>query len=118
MLQLPEHDESETHTQTCLKEQTVIKAEKELFLSSKLEQLASYNNASECSISSTASTRMVKFQKEVNDIRAERIAKSANPLALLAAAQPYSDNYYQAPKLKRSSNITPTRQRHLPYTRQ
>ncbi|GJU88460.1 hypothetical protein Tco_1300883 [Tanacetum coccineum] len=36
--------------------------------------------------------------KEVNDIRAERIAKSANPLALLAAAQPYSDNYYQAPK--------------------
>ncbi|GJW25835.1 integrase, catalytic region, zinc finger, CCHC-type containing protein [Tanacetum coccineum] len=39
-----------------------------------------------------------QYQKEVNDIRAERIAKSANPLALLAAAQPYSDNYYQAPK--------------------
>ncbi|GJU74073.1 hypothetical protein Tco_1265478 [Tanacetum coccineum] len=31
-------------------------------------------------------------------IRAERLAKSENPLALLAAAQPYSDNYYQAPK--------------------
>ncbi|GJV36940.1 hypothetical protein Tco_1409417 [Tanacetum coccineum] len=27
-----------------------------------------------------------QFQLEVNDIRAERIAKSANPLALLAAA--------------------------------
>ncbi|GKA71815.1 hypothetical protein Tco_0778031 [Tanacetum coccineum] len=27
----------------------------------------------------------------------------ANPLALLAAAQPYSDNYYQAPKLQRSN---------------
>ncbi|GJS78369.1 hypothetical protein Tco_0728250 [Tanacetum coccineum] len=39
-----------------------------------------------------------QFQLEVNDIRAERIAKSANPLALIAAAQPYSDNYYQAPK--------------------
>ncbi|GJS47135.1 hypothetical protein Tco_0597256 [Tanacetum coccineum] len=39
-----------------------------------------------------------QFQKKVNDIRAERIAKSANPLALLAAAQPYSDNYYQAIK--------------------
>ncbi|GJT72062.1 retrovirus-related pol polyprotein from transposon TNT 1-94 [Tanacetum coccineum] len=39
-----------------------------------------------------------QYQNEVNDIRAERIAKSANPLALLAAAQPYSDNYYQAPK--------------------
>ncbi|GKC52353.1 hypothetical protein Tco_1075098, partial [Tanacetum coccineum] len=33
-----------------------------------------------------------QFQHEVTDIRAERIAKSANPLALLAAAQPYSDN--------------------------
>ncbi|GJY04983.1 hypothetical protein Tco_0370923 [Tanacetum coccineum] len=44
-----------------------------------------------------------QFQKEVNDIRAERIAKSANPLALLAAAQPYLDNYYQAPKPQRSN---------------
>ncbi|GJS65689.1 hypothetical protein Tco_0680253 [Tanacetum coccineum] len=91
------------------------------------EQLASYNNASECSISSTTSTRMVKicdgcqaikrnrhhliptfdilkqYQNEVNDIRAERIAKSANPLALLTAAQPYLDNYYQAPKPQRSN---------------
>ncbi|GJT25367.1 hypothetical protein Tco_0895304 [Tanacetum coccineum] len=39
----------------------------------------------------------------VNDIRAERTAKSANPLALLAAAQPYLDNYYQAPKPQRSN---------------
>ncbi|GJR89083.1 hypothetical protein Tco_0213094 [Tanacetum coccineum] len=44
-----------------------------------------------------------QFQLEVNDIRAERIAKSANPLALLAAAQPYSDNYYQAPKPQTSN---------------
>ncbi|GJT76255.1 hypothetical protein Tco_1042980 [Tanacetum coccineum] len=42
-----------------------------------------------------------QYQNEVNDIRTERIAKSANPLALLAAAQPYSDNYYQAPKPQR-----------------
>ncbi|GJU12496.1 retrovirus-related pol polyprotein from transposon TNT 1-94 [Tanacetum coccineum] len=44
-----------------------------------------------------------QFQLEVNDIRSERIAKSANPLALIAAAQPYSDNYYQAPKPQRSN---------------
>ncbi|GJX82404.1 retrovirus-related pol polyprotein from transposon TNT 1-94 [Tanacetum coccineum] len=44
-----------------------------------------------------------QYQNEVNDIRAERIAKSANPLALLVAAQPYSDNYYQAPKPQRSN---------------
>ncbi|GKE07168.1 hypothetical protein Tco_1399186 [Tanacetum coccineum] len=40
-------------------------------------------------------TAMKQYQNEANDIRAERIAKSANPLALLAAAQSYSDNYYQ-----------------------
>ncbi|GJS07991.1 hypothetical protein Tco_0364787 [Tanacetum coccineum] len=44
-----------------------------------------------------------QYQNEVNDIRAERIAKSANPLALLVVAQPYSDNYYQAPKPQRSN---------------
>ncbi|GJX16412.1 hypothetical protein Tco_0217244 [Tanacetum coccineum] len=44
-----------------------------------------------------------QYQNEVNDIRAERIAKSANPLALLTAAQQYSDNYYQAPKSQRSN---------------
>nr|GEV31099.1 retrovirus-related Pol polyprotein from transposon TNT 1-94 [Tanacetum cinerariifolium] len=38
------------------------------------------------------------YQKEVNEIRAERIAKNANPLALVAAASPYLDPYYQAPK--------------------
>ncbi|GKA76558.1 hypothetical protein Tco_0783019 [Tanacetum coccineum] len=31
-----------------------------------------------------------QFQNEVNDIRSERLARSANPLALLAAAQPKS----------------------------
>ncbi|GJU43856.1 hypothetical protein Tco_1201122 [Tanacetum coccineum] len=53
-----------------------------------------------------------QYQNEVNDIRAERIAKSTNPLALLAAAQPYSDNYYQAPRPQRtnttSSSIRPS----------
>ncbi|GKF21122.1 hypothetical protein Tco_0069760 [Tanacetum coccineum] len=44
-----------------------------------------------------------QFQLEVNDIHAERIAKTANPLALIAATQPYSDNYYQAPKPQRSN---------------
>ncbi|GKD30594.1 hypothetical protein Tco_1241372, partial [Tanacetum coccineum] len=44
-----------------------------------------------------------QYQNEVNDIRAKRIAKSGNPLALLTAAQPYSDNYYQSPKPQRSN---------------
>ncbi|GJZ21832.1 hypothetical protein Tco_0558871 [Tanacetum coccineum] len=57
-----------------------------------------------------------QYQNEVNDIRAERIAKSANPLTLLAAAQPYSDNYYQAPKPQRT-NTTPSSTRPSASTR-
>ncbi|GJV54929.1 integrase, catalytic region, zinc finger, CCHC-type containing protein [Tanacetum coccineum] len=47
-----------------------------------------------------------QYLNEVNDIRAERIAKSANPLAPLAAAQPHSDNYYQAPKPQRTNTTS------------
>ncbi|GKA20403.1 hypothetical protein Tco_0700392 [Tanacetum coccineum] len=43
-----------------------------------------------------------RYQKEVNEIRAKRIAKSANPLALVAAAQPYPGYYQIAPKPHRS----------------
>ncbi|GJY76779.1 hypothetical protein Tco_0481895 [Tanacetum coccineum] len=43
------------------------------------------------------------YQKEVNKIRAERIAKNANPLALVAVASPYPDPYYQASKSHKSS---------------
>nr|GEX17309.1 hypothetical protein [Tanacetum cinerariifolium] len=39
-----------------------------------------------------------QYQKEVNEICVERIAKNANPLALVAAASPYPDPYYQEPK--------------------
>ncbi|GJV84196.1 hypothetical protein Tco_1524094 [Tanacetum coccineum] len=63
-----------------------------------------------------ASTRMVKQVSEEVMIFAERIAKSANPLALLAAAQPYSDTYYQAPKPQRS-NATSSSTRQSASTR-
>nr|GEV41748.1 integrase, catalytic region, zinc finger, CCHC-type, peptidase aspartic, catalytic [Tanacetum cinerariifolium] len=43
-----------------------------------------------------------QYQKEVNEIRVEKIAKNENPLALVAAAQPYPDPYYQAPKSQKS----------------
>ncbi|GJT61268.1 hypothetical protein Tco_1004801 [Tanacetum coccineum] len=49
----------------------------------------------------------MQYQKEVNEIRAERIAKSANPLALVVAAQQYPDNYYQVPKPQRAYAPTP-----------
>ncbi|GJR38392.1 retrovirus-related pol polyprotein from transposon TNT 1-94 [Tanacetum coccineum] len=44
----------------------------------------------------------VATMQEVNEIRAERIATNANPLALVAATQQYLDPYYQAPKSHQS----------------
>nr|GEW21441.1 hypothetical protein [Tanacetum cinerariifolium] len=41
---------------------------------------------------------MKYYQKEFNEIRAGRIAKNANLLALVDATSPYLDPYYQAPK--------------------
>ncbi|GJU39650.1 hypothetical protein Tco_1192607 [Tanacetum coccineum] len=49
---------------------------------------------------------MAKYQKEVNEIRAKRITKNANPLALVAAAQPHPNPYYQAPKSHKSYALT------------
>nr|GEX90778.1 retrovirus-related Pol polyprotein from transposon TNT 1-94 [Tanacetum cinerariifolium] len=39
-----------------------------------------------------------QYQKEVNKLRAEKLAKNANPLALVAAAQDNQDPYYQTSK--------------------
>ncbi|GKA65565.1 hypothetical protein Tco_0765272 [Tanacetum coccineum] len=39
-----------------------------------------------------------QYQNDLNEICAEMIAKNANPLALVVAAQQYLDPYYQAPK--------------------
>ncbi|GJS02039.1 hypothetical protein Tco_0318547, partial [Tanacetum coccineum] len=43
-----------------------------------------------------------QYQKEVNELRAERIAKNANLLALVATAQPCQDPYYQTSKSHKS----------------
>ncbi|GJS04765.1 hypothetical protein Tco_0321273 [Tanacetum coccineum] len=45
---------------------------------------------------------MGQYQKEVNELRAERRTKNVNPLALVVAAQQYPDPYYQAPKSHKS----------------
>ncbi|GJR94648.1 hypothetical protein Tco_0266822 [Tanacetum coccineum] len=53
-----------------------------------------------------------QYQKEVNEFRAERIAKNANPLALVATAQPHQDPYYQTSKSHKS--YAPTSKSSLP----
>ncbi|GJZ97031.1 retrovirus-related pol polyprotein from transposon TNT 1-94, partial [Tanacetum coccineum] len=53
-----------------------------------------------------------QYQKEVNELRAERMAKNANPLALVATAQTMQDPYYQTPKHHKSN--TPTSKASFP----
>ncbi|GKA42369.1 retrovirus-related pol polyprotein from transposon TNT 1-94, partial [Tanacetum coccineum] len=43
-----------------------------------------------------------QYQKEVNELCAERMAKNANPLALVATAQTLQDPYYQTSKPHKS----------------
>nr|GEW16073.1 hypothetical protein [Tanacetum cinerariifolium] len=43
-----------------------------------------------------------QYQKEVNELRTERLAKNANPLALVAIAQANQDPYYQTSKSQKS----------------
>ncbi|GJU01638.1 hypothetical protein Tco_1111976, partial [Tanacetum coccineum] len=53
-----------------------------------------------------------QYQKEVNELRAERMAKNANPLALVASAQTLQDPYYQSSKSHKS--YAPTSKASLP----
>nr|GEZ01142.1 hypothetical protein [Tanacetum cinerariifolium] len=43
-----------------------------------------------------------QYQKEVNELRAERLARNANPLALVAITQANQDPYYQTSKSHKS----------------
>ncbi|GKD65887.1 hypothetical protein Tco_1307995 [Tanacetum coccineum] len=47
-----------------------------------------------------------QYQKELNELCVERIAKNANPLALVATAKPHQDPYYQTSKSHKSSEPT------------
>nr|GEU78050.1 hypothetical protein [Tanacetum cinerariifolium] len=58
-------------------------------------------------ISSTTSAGMVKYQNEVNEPRAEKLARNANPLALVATAQASQDPFYQSSKSHRSQAPSP-----------
>ncbi|GJQ89120.1 retrovirus-related pol polyprotein from transposon TNT 1-94 [Tanacetum coccineum] len=53
-----------------------------------------------------------QYQKEVNELRAERMAKNANPLALVATAHTLQDPYYQTSKPHKS--YAPTSKASLP----
>nr|GEU63985.1 hypothetical protein [Tanacetum cinerariifolium] len=45
-------------------------------------------------------TTMQQYQNEVNELRAEKLARNANPLALVATTQASQDLFYQTPRYK------------------
>nr|GEX84715.1 retrovirus-related Pol polyprotein from transposon TNT 1-94 [Tanacetum cinerariifolium] len=47
------------------------------------------------------------YQNEVNELRAEKLARNTNPLALVATAQASQDQYYQTSRSHRSSAPSP-----------
>nr|GEX42844.1 Gag-Pol polyprotein [Tanacetum cinerariifolium] len=48
-----------------------------------------------------------QYQNEVNELRAEKLARNANPLALVATAQASQEPFYQTPRSHRSSAPSP-----------
>nr|GEY34055.1 hypothetical protein [Tanacetum cinerariifolium] len=48
-----------------------------------------------------------QYQNEVNELRAEKLARNANPLALVATAQASQDPYYQTSRSHKSSAPSP-----------
>ncbi|GJQ93867.1 hypothetical protein Tco_0005006 [Tanacetum coccineum] len=55
---------------------------------------------------------MQQYKNEVNEIRAKKFARNANPLALVVTAQHYPDDHYQAPKSYKT-HAPSSRQIHL-----
>nr|GEU92737.1 hypothetical protein [Tanacetum cinerariifolium] len=45
-----------------------------------------------------------QYQKEVNELRAEKLARNANPLALVATSQASQDPFYQTPRFEEDSD--------------
>ncbi|GJW98743.1 hypothetical protein Tco_0180551 [Tanacetum coccineum] len=110
--EVPQHDEAETVHNMSAENKLYFQAEKEaifLLLTGIGDEIYSTvdacNTANEMwiAIERLQQTSEAEVKMKLMNIRAERIAKSANPLALVAAAQPYSDHYYQAPKSQRSN---------------
>nr|GEU84714.1 hypothetical protein [Tanacetum cinerariifolium] len=48
-----------------------------------------------------------QYQNEVNELRAEKLARNANPLTLVATAQASQDQYYQTSRSHKSSAPSP-----------
>ncbi|GJR97325.1 hypothetical protein Tco_0269499 [Tanacetum coccineum] len=61
-----------------------------------------YSTVDACTTTRDMWVAIERLQQEVNEIRAEKIGRNANPLALIVATQQHPDTYYKAPKSHKS----------------
>nr|GFC01724.1 hypothetical protein [Tanacetum cinerariifolium] len=61
-----------------------------------------YSTVDACQTAQEMSEAIERLQQEVNELRAESLARNANPLALVATAQANQDPYYQSSKYHKS----------------
>ncbi|GJX83760.1 hypothetical protein Tco_0333241 [Tanacetum coccineum] len=71
-----------------------------------------YSTIDACKTTHEIWDKTIESITQVNELLAERIAKNANPLALVATTQPHQDPYYQTSKSHKS--YEPTSKASLP----
>nr|GEU84736.1 integrase, catalytic region, zinc finger, CCHC-type, peptidase aspartic, catalytic [Tanacetum cinerariifolium] len=100
---IPKHTAVETPMNMTQENKAHFKAEKEaihLILTGIGDEI--YSTVVACQTAQEIWEAIERLQQEVNEIRAERLAREANPLALVATAQANQDPYYQTSKSYKS----------------
>nr|GEU82954.1 integrase, catalytic region, zinc finger, CCHC-type, peptidase aspartic, catalytic [Tanacetum cinerariifolium] len=117
-LAVPKHTTVETLLNMCPENKAHFESEKEaihLILTRIRDEIYLIVNACKTAheiFISQAIDILKQYQKEVNELRAKRIAMNVNPLALVATAQTIQDPYYHTPKSHKS--YAPTSNTSLP----
>nr|GEV67840.1 retrovirus-related Pol polyprotein from transposon TNT 1-94 [Tanacetum cinerariifolium] len=100
---IPKHTTVETPMNMSPENKAHFEAEKEaihLILTGIGDEI--YSTVDACQTAQEIWEAIERLQQEFNELRAERLARNANPLALVAAAQAHQDPYYQTSKSHKS----------------
>nr|GFB71204.1 hypothetical protein [Tanacetum cinerariifolium] len=104
---IPEHTAVETPTNMSPENKAHFLAEKEaihLILTGIGDDI--YSTVDACQTAQKIWEAIERLQ-QVNELRAEKLARNANPLALVATAEASQDQYYQTSRSHRSSAPSP-----------
>nr|GEW87513.1 hypothetical protein [Tanacetum cinerariifolium] len=104
--EIPEHTTVETPMNMSPENKAHFESEKEvihLILTGIGDEI--YSTVDACQTAQEMWEAIERLQQEVNELRAERLAMNANPLALVATAQANQDPYYQSSREKVGSPV-------------